>query len=37
MSDKQYQIILDLFNEFPKVFYTLPSEILDAYYKRLFS
>lgn len=37
LSNKQYQVLLDLFNEFNDEFYLLPKEILEAFYNRLFA
>ena len=36
MSDKQYEVLCNLFHEFPAAFYTLHPDVLDAYYKRLY-
>lgn len=36
LTDKQYQILLDLFHEMPDAFRALPAPYLDAYYKRLY-
>lgn len=35
MSDKQYQILLDLFHEFNEAFLTLSPEVKSAFYARL--
>lgn len=36
LTDKQYQVLLDLYHELPDVFNTLPQYVLDAYYERLY-
>lgn len=37
LTDKQYQIILDLFNEMPNVFRQLPMDIKHAFFERLYA
>ena len=38
MTEKQFQALATLFNEFGKeVFYTLPEDIVSAYYAALYS
>lgn len=36
MSDKQYQILLDLFHEYYEAFLTLSKEVQDQFFARLY-
>lgn len=37
MSDIQYKIILDLYNEYNEVFRVLPADVQGKFYDRLFA
>ena len=37
LTNKQYQVLLDLFNECNEEFYNLSEEIINAFYDRLFA
>ena len=36
MTENRYQILLNLYHEFPEVFETLPNELLEQFYAKLF-
>lgn len=37
MTDKQYQVLLDLFNEWNEAFHTLAPSVKAAFYDRLYA
>lgn len=36
LTEKQYQLLLDLYHELPDAFNALPQIVLSAYYERLY-
>lgn len=37
LTDKQYQILIELFNEMPDCFWCLPQSVIGDFFNRLYS